>query len=223
MSCDLRAILFDFDYTLADSSTGAIACTNFALAALGLPAAAPDAIRQTIGLSLEDAFARIVGANIPQERFAAASKAFERLFIRQADAILADHIVVFPFVADALRALRQRGLALGIVSTKFRYRVEHVLEREDLRGEFDVIVGLEDVTAAKPNPEGLFTAMSALGSVPSTTCYVGDSVTDAKTAQRAGTAFIAVLSGVTEQAAFNARGCRGVIKSVAALPDALAC
>ena len=216
-------ILFDFDYTLADSSTGVIACTNFALEALGLPVAPPDVIRQTIGLTLEDSFAQIVGASVPADRFSAASKEFDRLFIRQADAIMADHTVVFPFVADAAHALRRRGLALGIVSSKFRYRIEHVLQREDLRGEFDVIVGREDVIAAKPNPEGLLTAMSALGGVPANTCYVGDSVTDAKTAQRAETAFIALLSGVTEPAEFNAHACQSVIASVAELPDAVAC
>ena len=216
-------ILFDFDYTLADSSTGVIACTNFALEALGLPLAPPDVIRQTIGLTLEDAFAHIVGTSVPAGRFSAASKEFDRLFIRQADAIMAGHTVVFPFVADAAHALKRRGLALGIVSSKFRYRIEDVLQREDLRGDFDVIVGREDVIAAKPNPEGLLTAMSALGGVPASTCYVGDSVTDAKTAQRAGTAFIAVLSGVTTQAAFNAHACQSVIANVAELPGAVAC
>ena len=216
-------ILFDFDYTLADSSTGVIACTNFALEALGLPVAPPDVIRQTIGLTLEDSFAQIVGASVPADRFSAASKEFDRLFIRQADAIMAGHTVVFPFVADAAHALKRRGLALGIVSSKFRYRIEDVLQREDLRGDFDVIVGREDVIAAKPNPEGLLTAMSALGGVPASTCYVGDSVTDAKTAQRAETAFIAVLSGVTTQAAFNAHACHNVIASIAELPDVITC
>ena len=216
-------ILFDFDYTLADSSTGVIACTDFALESLGLPVAPPDVIRQTIGLTLEDSFAQIVGASVPADRFSAASKEFDRLFIRQADAIMAGHTVVFPFVADAAHALKRRGLALGIVSSKFRYRIEDVLQREDLRGDFDVIVGREDVIAAKPNPEGLLTAMSALGGVPASTCYVGDSVTDAKTAQRAETAFIAVLSGVTTQAAFNAHACHNVIASIAELPDVITC
>ena len=32
-----RVVLFDFDYTLADSSQGAIECINFALAEMGLP------------------------------------------------------------------------------------------------------------------------------------------------------------------------------------------
>lgn len=220
---NLQTILFDFDYTLADSSPAVIACANAALQALGLPTAAPDAIRQTIGLTLAETFVRLAGTNVPADRFADASKAFDRLFIQEADAVMADRTVIFPGVAAALRALRRRGLALGVVSSKFHYRIDQVLEREGLRAEFDVLVGREDVIAAKPSPEGLFTAMAALGSVPPTTCYVGDSVTDAKTAQRAGTAFIAATSGVTPQAAFNAYTCRAVIGSVADLPDALGC
>lgn len=223
MPSQLRTILFDFDYTLADSSPGVIASANFALQALGLPPAAPDAIRRTIGLSLEETFVRLAGSRVPADRFAAASRDFDRLFIQEADAVMADRTVVFPGVAAALRTLRLRGLALGVVSSKFHYRIEQILAREDLRAEFDVIVGREDVIASKPDPEGVLTAMSALGSVPSTTCYVGDSVTDAKTARQAGTAFIAALSGVTARAAFNAFACQAIIASIAELPDAIAC
>lgn len=219
---NLQAVLFDFDYTLADSSPGVIACANSTLQALGLPPAEPHAIRQTIGLTLEDTFSRLAGSRVPADRFAAASLAFDRHFIEAADAVMADRTVIIPGVAAALRALRRRGLALGVVSSKFHYRIDQVLEREGLRAEFDVLVGREDVIAAKPSPEGLFTAMSALGSVPPATCFVGDSVIDAKTAQCAGTAFIAALSGVTPQAAFNAYACRSVIASVAELPDAIA-
>ncbi len=223
MPSQLRTILFDFDYTLADSSPGVIASANFALQALGLPPAAPDAIRRTIGLSLADTFVRLAGSHVPADRFAAASSDFDRLFIQQADAVMADRTAILPGVAAAVETLKRRGLALGVVSSKFRYRIEQVLEREDLRAVFDVIVGREDVLAAKPDPEGLFTAMAALGSVPPATCYVGDSVTDAKSARQAGTAFIAVLSGVTAETAFNAYACRNVIASVAGLPTAIAC
>ena len=37
------AVLFDFDYTLVDSSAGCIDAANSALVALGLPQAEPDA------------------------------------------------------------------------------------------------------------------------------------------------------------------------------------
>ena len=223
MPSQLRTILFDFDYTLADSSPAVIVCANFALQELGLPPAEPNAIRRTIGLSLAETFVRLAGSHVPADRFAAASKTFDRLFIQEADAVMADRTEVFPGVGAAVQALRRRGFALGVVSSKFHYRIEQILAREDLRAEFDVIVGREDVIASKPDPEGVLTAMSALGSVPSTTCYVGDSLTDAKTAQQAQVPFIAVLSGVTARAAFNAFACQAIIASIAELPDAIAC
>lgn len=219
----MRTVLFDFDYTLADASPAIVACTNYALETQGLPAAAPEDIRQTIGLTLEDAFAQLVGTRVPADRFPAASKAFDHLFIARADAIMADRTVILPHVAGAIRSLKRRGSALGIVTSKFRYRVEQVLEREELRGEFEVIVGREDVIASKPDPEGLFTAMSALGALPENSCYVGDSVTDAKTAQRAGAAFIAVLTGVTPRAEFRGYAHRSIIANLAELADAIGC
>ncbi len=218
-----QAILFDFDYTLADSSPAVVICANSALRALDLPTAEPDAIRRTIGLSLAETFIQLAGSRVPDDRFAAYGKAFDRHFIQTADAIMADRTVVYPGVAAAVQTLRRRGIALGVVSSKFRYRIEQVLEREDLRAAFDVIVGREDVIASKPDPEGLLTAMSVLGSVPPATCYVGDSLTDAEAARQAGTAFIAVLSGVTQPAAFDAYTCRAVIASIAELPDAITC
>ena len=48
----VQAMICDFDFTLADSSPGVVACVNEALAGLGLPPASADRIHATIGLSL---------------------------------------------------------------------------------------------------------------------------------------------------------------------------
>ena len=48
----IQAIICDFDYTLADSSSGVVACVNEALAGLGLPLASAEQIHATIGLSM---------------------------------------------------------------------------------------------------------------------------------------------------------------------------
>src|SRR5712692_8695485 len=57
----LRAVMFDFDLTLADSTAGAIDCINHALQCLGLPNAPDRRILESIGLSLPDTFAYITG------------------------------------------------------------------------------------------------------------------------------------------------------------------
>ena len=49
----VHAMSCDFDFTLADSSPGVVACVNEALAGLGLPPASAERIHMTIDLSAE--------------------------------------------------------------------------------------------------------------------------------------------------------------------------
>jgi phosphoglycolate phosphatase len=193
----IRVILFDFDYTLADSSLGVIDCIGFALDALGLPPVSDDAACRTIGLSLPDTLDALTGPQPPET-----GAAFAQLFVEQADRVMAAKTVLFRGVRETIGMLQASGLVLGIVSTKYRRRIETILRRAELLAPFSVIVGGEDVSAHKPDPESLRLAMARLGVRNQEAVYVGDSVTDAEAAQRAGIVFVAVLSGTTPREAF---------------------
>lgn len=199
MASSFRAVIFDFDYTLADSSKGVVECANYALRGVGLPEANADEIRYTIGLPLPEIFVRLRGHEHLDR-----SDDFTALFVEKADEVIADCTEVFEFVPDVMGYLTERGYTLGIVSTKFRYRIETILKREGLLDFFDVIVGGEDVSRHKPDPESLNLAIRKLDLPREKLIYVGDSVTDAKTAKRSGVNFVAVLSGVTPRDAFDA-------------------
>lgn len=215
---EIKAILFDFDYTLADSSRGVARCVNDALRDMGLPAALPEAIYRTIGMSLAETLLSLAGPErAPQ------GPEFARRFKQHADQVMADLTVLYPTVDPAMRVLRRQGVKLGIVSTKFRYRIEGILQRDGLRDLFDVIVGGEDVAAHKPDPEGLCRAMADLHCPPMQVLYVGDSVIDAETARRAGVSFVAVLTGVTGRSGFAGYPAIEVIESLAQLPERLGC
>ena len=208
----VQAIIFDFDYTLADSSRGVIACFNFALNKLGLPLADDAVIRQTIGLPLPDALV-VLG----EKEYSPYTDEFTRLFLECADEIMADSTQLFDAVPETITALRNFGIRLGIFSLKYRYRIEAVLKREQLLDAFDVIIGAEDVSEHKPNPKGLLAVVERLDCDRQNCLYVGDSVTDAKTAQRADIDFIAVLSGVTPRAVFDDYNFYAVLKDVSRL------
>ena len=190
MNSATQAVIFDFDYTLADSALGIVACANHALGVMGLPVASEAAICRTIGLSLPKAFATYTDA----EHWPRAAE-FQGHFVRRADEIMVDHTALLPGVPEALTRLRARGLRLGIVTTKYRYRVEAVLRRDGLAEAFETVIGLEDVSAPKPDPHGLNLAVARLDAEPGRSFYVGDSLTDAETARAAGVPFAAVLSG----------------------------
>ena len=211
-----QALLFDFDYTLADSSIAVVRCANHALTGMGLEPASPDAIRRTIGLSLPDTLAALAG-----EEHLSRALEFRRLWRELSDHIMVRDTKLLPGMVEALEPLREKGLRLGIVSTKYRSRIAAVLDREGVGYLFDTIVGGEDVSEHKPHPEGLLRALEQLDLAASATLYIGDSTTDAAAAQRAGVEFIAVLSGVTEEAEFVGHQTRAVVGGLGELQGLL--
>jgi len=162
---------------------------------------------------LAEAFSSLTDQDNP-----AHSGEFAELFTQRADEVMTASTSLFEGVAPTLGYLRDRGIRLGIVSTKFRYRIEEILARDRLRDAFGVIVGGEDVSKHKPDPEGLTRACELLGSPLSQVLYVGDTVVDAETAARGGTAFLAVLSGVTPREAFGTYPVAGIIETLSQLP-----
>jgi phosphoglycolate phosphatase len=207
------SVVFDFDYTLADSSVGVIECMNYALEKMGLAPAGAEQIRSLIGVSLDRTFAEL-SAGKGDGRL----EEFIRLFTERGDEVMFDGVRLLEPVRRVVDELLAAGLTLAIVTTKYRYRVEAVLRREGLAHAFEVIVGGEDVAAHKPDPEGLLAAIERLGGVTSEVLYVGDSVVDAETAGRAVVSFVAVLSGVTPAAALAPHEPLAIVADVGELP-----
>lgn len=203
----MKAVLFDFDYTLADASRGIIACATHALTTMGLPVAPDHAIRRTIGLSLPDTFSQLTGIDDEPSR-----ARYKELFLERARDVMAGLTELLPGTRETLSALSARGLRLGIVSTKTRDTICKILEQEGLLASFAIIVGGEDVTRTKPDPEGILHALDVLGVPPHECLYVGDAVMDVEAARRAGTAFTAVLTGATLRQELEAAGAVFIIE-----------
>lgn len=216
MNSALRAILFDFDYTLADSSQGAFECINFALDQMGLDRVSADAACRTIGLSLHETFLTL-GEHHESRR----CEEFHKLFVQRADEVMVGLTTLYDSVPATINALREQDLQLGIVSTKYRRRINQVLEREALLHGFQVVIGGDDVEQHKPHPQGLFAAFEKLECSPASSIYVGDSLVDAELAKRAGVPLIVVLSGVTPSEHFDAYEPIAVLDSISELPDFL--
>ena len=102
-------------------------------------------------------------ALVRRRRNGTAPMSFPRCSWNRRTEVMAEMTSVFPSVRAVLEVLSGRGLSLGIVSTKFRYRIKGILQREGLERFFRVIVGGEDVSAHKPDPSGLLGAVRALG------------------------------------------------------------
>ncbi|HXQ70714.1 MAG TPA: HAD-IIIA family hydrolase [Pyrinomonadaceae bacterium] len=213
---ELQSVIFDFDYTLADSAPGVFECINFALREMGLDHVSQDAACRTIGLSLNETFLTLGKHHEPQR-----CEEFHQLFVQRADQVMVDLTALYETVPAMVKALRERGLRLGIVSTKYRSRINGVLKREGLLDQFGVVIGGDDVEHYKPHPQGLFEAMKKLECSPESVVYVGDSMVDAELAKRAGVPLVVVLSGVTPKEHFDNYTPVGVLENISHLPQFL--
>lgn len=216
MQSKLQAVIFDFDYTLADSSQGAIECINFALDQMGLARVSDEAACRTIGLSLHETFLTLGDHHEPHR-----CDEFYRLFVQRADEVMSNLTVLYDSVPGMVETLRASGLKLAIVSTKYRRRINQVLQRAALTHGFEVVIGGEDVKQHKPHPQGLFEALERLECSPECVMYVGDSVVDAELAKRAGVPLIVVLSGTTPRAHFDLYEPVAVLENISHLPQLL--
>lgn len=193
-----------------------VECVNYALKELGFSEVAEKEIFITIGLTLEHTLIKLVGENNVEK-----TEEFKNLFIKRADEVMADLTIVFNETPTIIKKLNEKTIKLAIVSTKFRYRIEDILRRENLLNYFDVIIGGEDVSSLKPDPTGLKLAIEKLELNSSEVFYIGDSITDAKTAYNADILFIAVLSGVTSERDFGEFQVEYFLKDISELPEIL--
>ena len=193
-----QAFFFDFDYTLADSEQAIVSCFQKVLTAHGYWEVKAEAIRKTIGLTLEDSFSVLTGiTDVPS------LVALHREYSVYSDAIMTAQTFLYPDVLPTLREIKRRGRQVAIISTKFHGRLDDVVDKYQMQDVIDLIVGGNDVQYNKPDPEGTLYAIQQLRLQQSDVLFIGDSLIDANTAKNAGVDFAAVTTGTTTTEEFE--------------------
>jgi len=115
-------------------------------------------------------------------------------------------VTEFDGVFETIKILHDKGYKLGIVTTKMRGTVNMGLKLTKLDRFFDVVVTLDDVEHAKPDPEPVNKALDLLHSSPEEAIMVGDNHHDILAGKNAGTVTAGVawtIKGKEHLATFN--------------------
>jgi pyrophosphatase PpaX len=96
-------------------------------------------------------------------------------------------VTEFDGVYDTVKILHEKGFKLGIVTTKMRKTVDMGLKLTKLDQFFDLIVALDDVKNAKPDPEPVLLALKKLDAKPEEAIMIGDNYHDILAGKNAGT------------------------------------
>lgn len=206
-----QGVFFDFDYTLGDSTIPIAIGYRKGFEALGWPAPTVEQVRGTIGMTLANGYELLTG-----DRDEAKKTAFYHLFRAAVGEeaggtgdlrVMVEETRLLPGAVELLEALKARAVPVAIVSTKPRMTIERIFEYRGITHLQDLIVGDEDVTRYKPDPEGLNFALDRLGLKRERVLFCGDTVIDAAAARNAGVDFCAVLNGTTPREAFGDYPC----------------
>jgi 2-phosphoglycolate phosphatase len=195
----IRAALFDFDGTLADSFAAITASTNHVRSSYGLPALAEGEVREYVGLGLHQLMKDLAPGADPDEAV--------RRYREHHGSVMFGGTKLLPGVADTLAELARRGLKLAVCSNKQVSFTRELVNYFGLGATFAHVLGPDDVNGrAKPDPAMLFEACARLGVQPSETVYVGDMAVDIHTAKAAGIPVWLVPGGATGTDSATAAG-----------------
>ena len=93
---------------------------------------------------------------------------------------------------EYLRSVATRGGKTAICSNNMTSTINAVLERLKIRSQVSFIVGMDSVSKAKPNPEGLLQILQRADVTNADAIFIGDTNTDRQAARAASIPLIAV-------------------------------
>jgi HAD superfamily hydrolase (TIGR01509 family) len=178
---DVRAVVFDMDGVIVDSERyweGVM-----------------EAVIEEAVTDSDVTPADLTGVNVLDQHAMLAERdavsvdrdAYFDLYDRKARSIYTERASLMDGFHHLLDALRDRGLALALVTSSFPEWVEMVFERFDLDGRFDAVVSAAELDRpGKPEPDIYEHAAAELGVDPGECVVVEDSESGATAAHRAG-------------------------------------
>lgn len=173
----ITTLLFDFDGTLIDTNELIIQTFQYVLDKYYPGEYGRGDILPFLGPTLHDTFNAI---NL--ERAEEMINDYRTWNITMHDELASE----FDGVSQTLQELKDQGLKMAIVSTKRRDMVMKGLDLLGVTDLFDVVVGLDDVTNAKPDPEPIQLALERLGAKKEEALMIGDNYHDVVGGKNAG-------------------------------------
>ena len=195
MAFPFRTIVFDLDGTLADTAPDLTQALNHALEQLGHTPVPAAKVRHMVGHGARALLRHGLAASGIHDE-GEVERGFPT-FLDHYETHIADASHAFSGCEAALDRLAADGVALAICTNKLERLARQFVDAIGWDGRFAAIVGGDTAGVAKPDPAPLLLAIDRAGGGPA--AFVGDSITDTTTAQRAGLPCVALTFGFSDR------------------------
>jgi pyrophosphatase PpaX len=183
---EFKTGLFDMDGTLIDSSKAILSSVKEAARITGLRIPRDKEIKEIIHLPSQLSFKVLYPDIDPSE--------FNSVFLSLMRSKFKPMIKEVPKAKMTLELIREKGIGIGIVTTKDKISAEETIR--NFRFPYDVLLTAEDTARTRPDPEPLLKAINLLNSTAAQTFYCGDTPQDIIQGRRAGVKTIGLTTGL---------------------------
>ena len=213
----MKAILFDLDGTLIDSSEGITRSAQYALAHYGIDEPDLKKIYFFIGPPLMNTFMNHYGFS--KEKAVEAVAVYRERY--QDTGIF--ECSLYPGVKECIEELKKRGYMIGMASSKPEVSCKRILEHFGILELFDDVVGATFDGKIDTKEEVLNEVMRRWSDIPrEEMCLIGDTMFDIEGANKVGVPSIAVSFGFGNVDEMLKAGAKTVVDDLRELPDVLA-
>jgi phosphoglycolate phosphatase len=206
-------LIFDWDGTLADSAAMIVGAMQRAIVALNLPPRTDQAIRELIGLGLNEALVQLYPEmELPHVRALLDSYRNHWLAERAGEAPL------FPGALEAVQDLYANGFRIAIATGKSRAGLRRSLRHHSALQVMVSSSRCADETASKPDPLMLAELLEEESLTPGQALMIGDTEYDMAMARAIGMPCVGVTCGVHDAARLRESGAQALLGDVRGLP-----
>jgi phosphoglycolate phosphatase len=191
----MRAVIFDLDGTLADTSGDLIASANACFEGLGMEVRLDPKADQLTAFGGGKAMLRLGFSRSDrpwtEEDIAAQYPVLLRAYAEAID----HHTTLYPGAVDAVEALRRAGFATAICTNKPEALAQTLCRNLGIRDLFGALIGADTLPQRKPDPAPYHACLAAIGGDLGRSMLIGDTVTDRDTARAVGVPIVLVGFG----------------------------
>jgi phosphoglycolate phosphatase len=185
----IRAVIFDFDGTLADTRRPIMQCFWEVLDVLNIQLPANLSVNEFYCQTLKDSLRSIDGMS--EDQISDASEHYDDRYLD----IAVRTAGLFPEVVTTLEVLKRSGLLIGIATNESRRNLKKLTEKLEIETLVHQCVCHDEVLQTKPFPDMALRILEAFGVAPKEALVVGDSVLDIDMGKAAGCRTCAVTYG----------------------------
>lgn len=197
----IKAVIFDLDGTLLDTSRDIHKVLNESLKKFSVPEISLEHTIKFVGNGAKKLIERAAGEkykNLVPEIYADFSKAFAE----NENSLT----VLYDGEEIALENLKSYGIKLAVLTNKPQKAAENVCKKYLEKFGFDCICGQTEDTPLKPDPQSALKIIGKFGLKKEECVFVGDGETDVLTAVNAGIKCVSVLWGYRSKEQLTAAG-----------------